>query len=74
LQANYITVLTNDEGPCSIVVPGVAEPVLKAMEQNHCQTEAILLAHHQHDQVDGLAEICGKVPHVVLYGPAGTQN
>jgi len=73
-QDNYIWVLTNDEGRCIIVDPGEAEPVLKAIEQNQWQPEAILLTHHHHDHVDGVAAICAKFPHIVVYGPAETQN
>ena len=73
-QDNYIWVLTNDEGRCIIVDPGEAEPVLKAIEQNQWQPEAILLTHHHHDHVDGVAAICAKFPHLVVYGPAETQN
>lgn len=73
-QDNYIWVLTNDEGRCIIVDPGEAEPVLKAIEENHWQPEAILLTHHHHDHVGGVAAICAKFPHLVVYGPAETQD
>ena len=73
-QDNYIWVLTNDEGRCIIVDPGEAEPVLKAIEQNQWQPEAILLTHHHHDHVGGVAAICAKFPHLVVYGPAETQD
>ncbi len=73
-QDNYIWVLTNDEGRCIIVDPGEAEPVLKAIEQNQWQPEAILLTHHHHDHVGGVAAICAKFPLLVVYGPAETQN
>ncbi|WP_333851293.1 hydroxyacylglutathione hydrolase [Leclercia sp.] len=73
-QDNYIWVLTNDEGRCIIVDPGEAEPVLRAIEQSQWQPEAILLTHHHHDHVGGVAAICAKFPHLVVYGPAETQN
>ncbi|QCZ28065.1 MULTISPECIES: hydroxyacylglutathione hydrolase [Enterobacteriaceae] len=73
-QDNYIWVLSNDDGRCVIVDPGEAEPVLKAIEQNQWQPEAILLTHHHHDHVGGVAAICAKFPHLVVYGPAETQN
>jgi len=73
-QDNYIWVLSNEEGRCVIVDPGEAEPVLKAIEQNQWQPEAILLTHHHHDHVGGVAAICAKFPHLVVYGPAETQN
>ncbi|MBZ0060176.1 MULTISPECIES: hydroxyacylglutathione hydrolase [unclassified Leclercia] len=73
-QDNYIWVLSNDDGRCVIVDPGEAEPVLKAIEQNQWKPEAILLTHHHHDHVGGVAAICAKFPHLVVYGPAETQN
>ena len=73
-QDNYIWVLSNDEGRCVIVDPGEAEPVLKAIEQNQWQPEAILLTHHHHDHVGGVAALCAKFPHLVVYGPAETQD
>jgi len=73
-QDNYIWVLSNEEGRCVIVDPGEAEPVLKAIEQNQWQPEAILLTHHHQDHVGGVAAICAKFPHLVVYGPAETQN
>ena len=73
-QDNYIWVLSNDDGRCVIVDPGEAEPVLKAIEQNQWQPEVIMLTHHHHDHVGGVAAICAKFPHLVVYGPAETQN
>lgn len=73
-QDNYIWVLNNADGRCIIVDPGEAEPVLKAIEQNQWQPEAIMLTHHHHDHVGGVAAICAKFPHLVVYGPAETQN
>ncbi len=73
-QDNYIWVLSNDEGRCIIVDPGEAEPVLKAIEHNQWQPEAILLTHHHHDHIGGVAAICAKFPHLVVYGPAETQD
>ncbi|MFY9995534.1 MAG: hydroxyacylglutathione hydrolase [Leclercia sp.] len=73
-QDNYIWVLTNDEGRCIIVDPGEAEPVLDAIEQNQWQPEAILLTHHHRDHVGGVAALRAKFPHLVVYGPAETQD
>lgn len=73
-QDNYIWVLSNDEGRCVIVDPGEAEPVLNAIEQNQWQPEAILLTHHHHDHVGGVAALCAKFPHLVVYGAAETQD
>ena len=73
-QDNYIWVLSDDTNHCAIVDPGEAAPVLQAIEENQWQPEAIMLTHHHHDHVGGVAEICAKFPHLVVYGPAETQN
>jgi hydroxyacylglutathione hydrolase len=73
-QDNYIWVLTDDTNHCAIVDPGEAAPILQAIEENQWQPEVIMLTHHHHDHVGGVAELCAKFPHLVVYGPAETQN
>ncbi|MCU6667855.1 hydroxyacylglutathione hydrolase [Enterobacteriaceae bacterium H4N4] len=73
-QDNYIWVLTDDSGRCIIVDPGEAEPVLNAIEHNQWQPEAILLTHHHRDHVGGVAALCAKFPHLVVYGPAEAKD
>lgn len=73
-EDNYIWVLSDDEGRCLIVDPGDAAPVLHAIAENHWQPEAILLTHHHNDHVGGVKELAQKFPHLVVYGPAETQN
>ena len=73
-QDNYIWVLSNDEGHCVIVDPGEAAPVLKAIEENQWQPQAILLTHHHHDHVGGVKELRQRFPDVVVYGPEETQD
>ncbi|RPH21909.1 hydroxyacylglutathione hydrolase [Buttiauxella warmboldiae] len=74
LQDNYIWVLNNEQGKCIIVDPGEAYPVLKALDENHWQPEAILLTHHHHDHVGGVKELVKKYPGLVVYGPEETQD
>lgn len=73
-EDNYIWVLSDDEGRCLIVDPGDAAPVLHAIAENHWQPEAILLTHHHNDHVGGVKELAQNFPHLVVYGPAETQN
>ncbi|MGL4219067.1 MAG: MBL fold metallo-hydrolase, partial [Shewanella sp.] len=56
-QDNYIWLLANQQGRCVIVDPGEAGPVLAALSQRQLTPEAILLTHHHHDHVGGVAEI-----------------
>lgn len=73
-QDNYIWVLNDETGRCLIVDPGEAAPVLKAIEVNNWQPEAILLTHHHHDHVGGVAELHKHYPNLSVYGPEETRN
>lgn len=73
-QDNYIWVLNDETGRCLIVDPGEAAPVLKAIEANNWQPEAILLTHHHHDHVGGVAELHKHYPNLSVYGPEETRN
>lgn len=73
-QDNYIWVLADDKDRCIIVDPGEAAPVLKAIEENGWQPEAILLTHHHNDHVGGVPALRTKYPHLEVYGPQETQN
>lgn len=73
-QDNYIWVLNDDAGRCLIVDPGEAAPVLRAIEENDWQPEAIFLTHHHADHVGGVGELRQRYPHIEVYGPAETQD
>ncbi|QUG76995.1 hydroxyacylglutathione hydrolase [Erwinia sp. E602] len=74
LQDNYIWTLNDDAGRCLIVDPGEALPVLSLLEKNQWQPEAILLTHHHHDHVGGVAELCDRFPGLTVYGPEETRG
>ncbi|MFX4313369.1 MBL fold metallo-hydrolase, partial [Enterobacter sp. 63] len=73
-QDNYIWVLVDDDRRCVIVDPGESEPVLTAITENGWLPEAILLTHHHNDHVGGVPALRAKFPHLVVYGPAETQD
>ncbi|WP_086873130.1 hydroxyacylglutathione hydrolase [Kosakonia pseudosacchari] len=73
-QDNYIWVLNNDDGRCLIVDPGEAAPVLRAVEENQWQPEAVLLTHHHNDHVGGVNTLRQHFPDIVVYGPEETQD
>ena len=73
-QDNYIWVLVDDDRRCVIVDPGESEPVLTAIAENGWQPEAILLTHHHNDHVGGVPALRAQFPHLVVYGPAETQD
>lgn len=73
-QDNYIWVLVDDDRRCIIVDPGESAPVLQAIEENGWHPQAILLTHHHNDHVGGAPDLVAAFPHLVVYGPAETQD
>jgi hydroxyacylglutathione hydrolase len=73
-QDNYIWVLVDDDRRCIIVDPGESAPVLQAIEENEWHPQAILLTHHHNDHVGGVPDLVAAFPHLVVYGPAETQD
>ncbi|WKW38667.1 hydroxyacylglutathione hydrolase [Enterobacter mori] len=73
-QDNYIWVLVDDDRRCIIVDPGESTPVLQAIEENGWHPQAILLTHHHNDHVGGVPDLVAAFPHLVVYGPAETQD
>ncbi|MDI9277600.1 hydroxyacylglutathione hydrolase [Pantoea sp. EABMAA-21] len=74
LQDNYIWTLTDDDKNCLIVDPGEAQPVLDKIRVNKWQPVAILLTHHHHDHVGGVAELLQHYPDIAVYGPEETAD
>lgn len=74
LQDNYIWLLNDAAGRCIIVDPGEAAPVLQVLRQNQWQPAAILLTHHHHDHVGGVADILADFPSLAVYGPEETRD
>lgn len=65
---NYIWML-HDESHAIVVDPGDASPVLHALRTRGLQLQAILVTHHHHDHVGGVAELQA-VTQAPVYGPA----
>lgn len=66
---NYIWVLHNATHAV-VVDPGAAQPVLNFLAQNQLQLDSILITHHHHDHVGGIAELVQHFPQTQVYGPA----
>ena len=73
-QDNYIWLLDDRQGRCIIVDPGEARPVLEALQRLQLAPSAILLTHHHHDHVGGVAQIVAKYPGLAVYGPQETAD
>ncbi|HEX5305716.1 MAG TPA: MBL fold metallo-hydrolase, partial [Dyella sp.] len=57
LADNYIWLLHDDAGNALVVDPGESEPVERALDERHLQLRAILLTHHHHDHIGGVAAL-----------------
>jgi hydroxyacylglutathione hydrolase len=68
---NYIWCLRRDNSAV-VVDPGDAGPVLKHLEAENLQLEAILTTHHHSDHVGGNARLLAKY-NVPVYGPMHEQ-
>ncbi|SQJ28387.1 Hydroxyacylglutathione hydrolase [Serratia rubidaea] len=73
-QDNYIWLLDDQQGRCVIVDPGEAPPVLAALQRLQLTPDAILLTHHHHDHVGGVAQIVAQYPALPVYGPQETAD
>lgn len=73
-QDNYIWLLDDRQGRCIIVDPGEAQPVPEALQRLQLVPAAILLTHHHHDHVDGVAQIVAQYPGLAVYGPQETAD
>lgn len=64
---NYIWMLGDDDTRVLIVDPGQSEPVLEAMAGR--QPAGILLTHHHHDHIGGVAQLCAHWPDMPVFAP-----
>ncbi len=68
LSDNYVWLIHDDAGHAVVVDPGEATVVEQALRARKLQLTAILLTHHHHDHIGGVAELLGSHP-VPVYGP-----
>ena len=67
-EDNYIWALQDDAGAGLVVDPGEAGPVLAAAADG-LQLRGILLTHHHHDHIGGVAGILERFPGLPVIGP-----
>ena len=66
---NYIWCLAHEGGDALVVDPGEAAPVFAAADAG-LRPGAVLITHHHHDHVGGVAELLERWPDLPVYGPA----
>lgn len=66
-EDNYIWCLRRD-GVVAVVDPGDAAPVLRHLAASGDRLCAILVTHHHHDHIDGIAELTARHP-VPIFAP-----
>jgi hydroxyacylglutathione hydrolase len=67
-EDNYIWCLRRN-GLIAVVDPGDAAPVLKYLAESGDRLSVILITHHHHDHIDGIAELAARHP-VPVFAPA----
>ncbi|MCL9782152.1 hydroxyacylglutathione hydrolase [Vibrio sp. S4M6] len=67
---NYIWLIKNNDNRCAVVDPGDAEPVLDYLKQHDLKLDAILITHHHHDHIGGVAELVRQHPGINVVGPS----
>ena len=65
---NYIWLLADDDGHALVVDPGDARPVEAALAEHGQRLCAILLTHHHHDHIGGVAALAAR-HRTRVYGP-----
>jgi hydroxyacylglutathione hydrolase len=67
-EDNIVWCLVDDAGRAIIVDPGDAAPVLEAARDG-LQPDAVLLTHHHHDHIGGVAELVERWPGTPVFAP-----
>lgn len=68
LTDNYIWLMADQAHRAVVVDPGEAAPALSVLRDQSLELVAILLTHHHHDHVDGVAELRRAFPEATVIG------
>ena len=66
---NYIWLISTGGDRCAVVDPGDAMPVLRALEENQLELDAILVTHHHADHTGGVIRLAAETG-AEVFGPA----
>lgn len=69
---NYIW-LIHDGKQAVVIDPGEAMPVINVLEKLHLTLNTILITHHHHDHIDGVATLIERYPLIKVYAPKREQ-
>lgn len=67
-EDNYIWLIHNNK-QAIVIDPGDAAPVVAALNQHHLTLDTILITHHHHDHIDGVAHLLNQYPQAQAYAP-----
>ncbi len=70
-QDNYIWLIHHDSGRATVVDPGDARVVARALEERGLQLASILVTHGHWDHVDGITALAGDG--IAVFGPASER-
>lgn len=69
-QDNYIWLIVHENRrTLTCIDPGDAIPVLSYATHHQLSLESILLTHHHHDHIGGVAPLCQHFPDAIVYAP-----
>lgn len=71
-QDNYIFVL-RDENNAIVIDPGHSSAVLTYLERERLNLSHILITHHHHDHIGGIADLCNRF-RCQVFAPIGNQG
>ncbi|WED44071.1 hydroxyacylglutathione hydrolase [Legionella cardiaca] len=71
---NYIWLVIDESMETAFCVdPGDAQPVFDFLNAHSLTLEAIILTHHHHDHIGGVASLLGTFPAITVYGPQDSR-
>lgn len=66
---NYIWLIEDGHGRATVVDPGIADPVIAALQERGLSLASILVTHHHQDHTGGIADLRACYPDVPVLGP-----
>lgn len=74
LDNNYVWIIYDAHRFCTIIDPGLSDPIIKVIEEEKLIPITILLTHNHIDHVEGVRKIVKKYPKIIVFGPLETKK